>query len=73
MSVMIDANTKVAGNQAFTFVGNTWLANAGDLGAYQDTARGCTWVQGDTNGDKLYDFSIRVDGLHSLKAVDFIL
>ena len=69
----IDANTKVAGNQAFTFVGSTWLANAGDLGAYQDTARGCTWVQGDTNGDKLYDFSIRVDGLHSLKAVDFIL
>ena len=69
----IDANVTVAGVQAFTFVGRTWLANPGDLGFYQDTARGCTWIQGDTNGDKLYDFSIRVEGLLRFEAGDFLL
>ncbi len=69
----MDANSTLAGNQSFTFVGKTWLANAGDLGFYQDVARNCTWVQGDLNGDKNYDFSIRVDGLVTFHASDFIL
>ena len=69
----MDADSTVAGNQAFKFVGGTWLADPGDLGFYQDTARGCTWIQGDLDGDKLYDFSIRVDGLKTFHASDFIL
>lgn len=59
----VDANVHVAGDQAFNFKGNVWLAKPADLGFFHDPARGCTWVQGDTNGDKLYDFSIRVEGL----------
>lgn len=69
----MDANSRVSGNQAFTFVGSTWLGHAGDLGYYQDSARGVTWIQGDLDGDMQYDFSIRVDGLLTFKASDFIL
>ncbi|PZQ50762.1 MAG: hypothetical protein DI556_06495 [Rhodovulum sulfidophilum] len=69
----IDANSRVAGDQAFKFIGSAWLAKSADLGFYQDAARGCTWVQGDLNGDKLYDFSIRVEGLLTFDASDFLL
>lgn len=68
----IDANTRVSGNQAFTFVGSAWLDAAGELGAYQ-TPSGNTGVQGDLNGDSVVDFTIMVSGKHALTADDFIL
>lgn len=34
----IDANTRVAGDQAFSFVGKNWLSRAEDLGYYKDQA-----------------------------------
>ena len=59
----IDADATVRGNQAFDFIGGDWLSDAGDLGFYKDRG-GWTSVQGDTDGDGAYDFSIRLDGLH---------
>ncbi|MBM3604778.1 MAG: hypothetical protein FJX25_08485, partial [Alphaproteobacteria bacterium] len=69
----MDADTTREGVQSFRFVGSNWLAQAGDLGAYQDTANGVTYIQGDTNGDGVVDFSIRVNGLRTFTASDFIL
>lgn len=68
----IDANVNVAGDQSFTFIGNAWLSKAGDLGYYRDAA-GHSSVQGDVNGDGLYDFSIRVDGWPAFTANSFVL
>lgn len=69
----IDANTLVAGEQDFKFIGKVWLGNPADLGYYQDAARGVTWIQGDTNGDMQYDFSLRVQGLLTFTANDFMV
>src|SRR4051812_33227431 len=69
----IDANVNLSGNQGFKFVGSNWLAHAGDLGSYQDKAGGMTYVEGDTNGDGHFDFSIAVVGVHTFAASDFVL
>jgi len=69
---LIDANTGADGNQAFSFVGSgAFSGTAGELRVEQ--IDGNTFVQGDTNGDGIADFMIRVDGLQSLQASDFIL
>lgn len=70
---LIDAKTTVTGDQAFGFIGSNWLANAGDLGFYQDTGANVTYVQGDVNGDGNGDFSIVVTGIHTFTASDFTL
>lgn len=69
----LDANANLAGNQAFTFIGGNWLSNAGDLGVYKDTGANITYVQGDTNGDGQFDFSVQVMGLPTLTASSFVL
>ncbi len=69
----VDANRMKAGVQAFSFIGGGALANAGDLGAYQDHERGVTLVRGDTDGDGASDFTIVLDGVKSLSAGDFLL
>jgi serralysin len=64
----IDANTKIAGDQAFTFIGkNDFHGKAGEL-RFADGA-----VTGDVNGDKSADFSIKVLGLSSVSKGDFYL
>ncbi|QNM82910.1 calcium-binding protein [Sphingomonas sabuli] len=70
----VDANSAngAATNDAFTFIGGQAFHNvAGEL-RYEQVS-GNTYVFGDTNGDGLADFAIRVDGLHGLTAGDFIL
>jgi Ca2+-binding RTX toxin-like protein len=63
----IDANSMVAGNQAFSYLGaNAFTGVAGQLnyvGGY---------VQGDVNGDRVADFMLEVNAF-SLAASDFIL
>ena len=63
----IDANSTVAGNQAFTYIG---------AGAFSGTAGQLNYVggfvQGDTNGDRVADFMIEVNAF-SLSATDFFL
>lgn len=68
----IDANTSVAGDQAFHFIGRAWLDEAQDLGFYRDV-RGRTSIQGDVNGDGKYDFNIQLDGHYDFSASDFLL
>ncbi|MBB3019197.1 serralysin [Microvirga lupini] len=64
----IDANTKVAGNQAFTFIGkNAFHGKAGEL-RFADGI-----VAGDTNGDKTPDFGIKIAELSALSKADFYL
>jgi serralysin len=69
----IDANGKVAGNQSFDFIGSDDFSHtAGELrfdhfGSY-------TLVTGDTNGDGIADFSIKLEqSMSDLKSTDFYL
>jgi len=68
----VDADVGLGGDQSFNFIGSgAFTGHAGELRTYQ--ASGNTYVVGDTNGDGVADFMIRVDGLHSLQASDFII
>ncbi len=64
----IDANTKTAGDQAFSFIGKTaFHGKAGEL-RFADGI-----VSADVNGDRSADFKIDVAGLTALSKGDFYL
>ncbi len=64
----IDANTKIGGNQAFSFLGQAaFHGKAGEL-RFADGV-----VSGDVNGDRSADFKIDVVGLSALAKGDFYL
>jgi Ca2+-binding RTX toxin-like protein len=64
----IDANTLIAGNQAFTFIGNSeFLGQAGQL------RFGVGILYGDTNGDAVSDFGLAMIGLSSLDVGNIVL
>jgi Ca2+-binding RTX toxin-like protein len=68
----IDANTGVAGNQAFSFIGTgAFTHHAGEL--RYAVAGGVTTIAGDVNGDGLSDFHIQLTGAIGLVADDFVL
>ena len=75
----IDANSRVGGNQAFTFDGQGRLDDhqPGELVYRQfnfsGTANDKTIIYGDVNGDARADFQIELTGLKVLAASDFIL
>lgn len=69
---VIDANSLVSGNQAFTFIGTAAFGDKAGQLRYQVTS-GDTIIQGDINGDGVRDFSITLDASVTLKAGDFIL
>jgi len=70
----IDANSSLAGDQAFSFIGGSAFSHtAGELRAYQS---GASWfVEGDVNGDGTADLVIQVDPVasHAIIASDFLL
>jgi Ca2+-binding RTX toxin-like protein len=67
-----DANTGVAGDQAFTFVGTAAFSGAaGELRYYDDGVN--TYVLGDITGDSIADFEIVLSGVMAPTAADFIL
>ena len=69
----IDANS-IGGtaNDAFSFIGSgAFTGVAGQLRA--EVIGGETRVTGDVNGDGVADFLIRIDGVHTLVAGDFLL
>jgi serralysin len=64
----IDANTKISGNQAFSFIGgNAFTAKAGQLKFHGGV------LSGDINGDAVTDFQIRLPKVLFLKSTDFYL
>lgn len=68
----IDANAKMAGNQAFEFIGQkAFTGDPGEL-RYQRTASD-TYIYADVNGDKKADLAIHLDDAISLLKGDFIL
>lgn len=68
----IDAATNVAGNQAFAFIGTAGFSGA--AGELRYSVSGAfTSIYGDTNGDKIADLAIVLDGQHALTASDFYL
>ncbi|MDR6293465.1 MULTISPECIES: calcium-binding protein [Inquilinus] len=70
--VGIDANTTVAGDQAFNFIGaGAFTHHAGELHA--TVSGGFTVVSGDVNGDAVADFAIVLTGAMALVAADFML
>jgi len=67
----IDANSGVAGNQAFTFIGNAAFSGAaGQLRSY--SSGGQNYLAGDVNGDGLADFTINT-GAGAPVVTDIIL
>ncbi len=68
---LIDAITGSA-DDGFSFIGSGAFTNvAGQLRAI--VSGGQTLLSGDTNGDGVADFLIRIDGVHTLVAGDFSL
>ena len=68
----IDANSKVAENQTFKFIGGQdFHHKARELHYVKDD--GGIYIEGDVNGDAKADFAIFVDNLSSIAKVDFIL
>jgi len=64
----LDANTLVANDQAFSFIGNaTFSSAAGELRFSAAT------LSGDVNGDGIADFEIQLTGVASMTVGDFIL
>lgn len=69
---LIDANTHLKGNQAFTFIGaGSFSHTAGEL-RYENLGN-VVLAQGDFNGDGRADIEILVNKLTFMKASDFIL
>jgi Ca2+-binding RTX toxin-like protein len=68
----IDANSKIAGNQAFSFIGTqAFHGKAGEL-RYEKKASD-TYVYADVNGDKKADFAIHLDDAYTFAKGDFVL
>ena len=68
----IDANTTVAGDQGFSFIGTA--AYGGVAGQLRYSAvGGVTTIAGDVNGDGASDFHIQLTGTVVLVAGDFVL
>lgn len=68
----IDANSKLAGNQSFTFIGTVkFQGNAGELRF--DKKSSDTYIYADVNGDKVADFSVHLDDAVSMQKGYFVL
>ena len=68
----VDAKSGSTTNDAFAFIGTASFHHvAGEL-RYEQIS-GNTYVQGDTNGDGVADFWIRLDGSQTLTSGDFYL
>lgn len=62
-----------SGNQAFHFIGTNGFHNHTGAELRYAVSGGNTYIYGNTNGDTSADFCIKLDGVHTLTAADFIL
>ncbi|MBA3678434.1 MAG: M10 family metallopeptidase C-terminal domain-containing protein [Sphingosinicella sp.] len=68
----MDADPAMAGDQAFTFLGNAAFSGAvGQLRYFSDGVD--TWLQGDGDGDGMADFEIALTGTVTPLVTDFVL
>jgi parallel beta-helix repeat protein len=69
--VLVDANVNTTANDQFVFIGTDEFAGtAGEL--RYEVKNGAAWVTGDTDGDKVADFTIRLSKVKSILASDFL-
>lgn len=70
----VDADSTIAGDQRFDFIGRTaFTGSAGELRLSVNEAQNLLIVYGDVDGDRIADFGVRVLGITSLTASDFVL
>lgn len=69
----IDANGKLVGNQAFSFIGDRAFSGVAGQLRFEIAADGNTHVLGDVNGDARPDFEIVLIGQHLLAPDVFIM
>jgi Ca2+-binding RTX toxin-like protein len=72
----IDANTLLAGNQNFIFIGKANFSGVeGQLRFFNATSANGTYtiVEADRNSNGVADFAIGIDGTRSLDGLDFVL
>ena len=68
----IDANSGVAGNQAFHWVGSAGFTGApGELGYFASS--GNTIIRGSNDADAASEFEIQLNGIKTLTVDDFYL
>jgi Peptidase M10 serralysin C terminal len=67
--VGLDANTALAGDQAFTWSTTTATANA----VWYAVSGADILLRGDVNGDAIYDFEIQIAGIASIAVGDVLL
>jgi Ca2+-binding RTX toxin-like protein len=68
----VDASTKAAGNQAFTFIGKSAFAGAAGQLRWTE-GKGYLVVQADVNGDRVADFEIQIAGATPIDKSAFML
>lgn len=68
----MDAIASSGANNAFTFIGKSGFGHVAGQLRY-GVAGGTAFVYGDTNGDAVADFAIRVENVSALLAADFVL
>jgi Ca2+-binding RTX toxin-like protein len=69
----IDANTGVAGDQAFAFLGVAGFGGVAGQARVDQGTPGITALEVDVNGDAIADMRIELVGTHALQATDLVL
>ena len=68
----LDADTTVAGNQAFDWVGTAALSGPGEVG-YFISGGTTTIIRASNDADAASEFEIQLTGIKTLTAIDFYL
>ena len=68
----VDASSKVAADQAFTFIGTAAFSKVAGQLRFEQVGTD-TYVTGDTNGDGVKDFLVLLNGTYTLTEADFVL
>lgn len=69
----VDANTLLAGNQAFTFINAVAFTKVAGQLRVDNSTPGFTMLTGDTNGDGVIDFAITFNSVVNVYAADLVL